>query len=134
MTFVAAPSIFKVLPREQAGDVVGEIFPKYFRLEYVYCLLVILTSLIVYQKEGYWNRPKFYLLGLMLILTFYNGMVVAPKARALRLEMKAAKSEVGKKALWEVFVRAHSQSAVLNLIVLVAGVTVIVLTAIYMRI
>jgi putative copper export protein len=28
-SFVAAPSIFKALPREQAGHVVADIFPKY---------------------------------------------------------------------------------------------------------
>ena len=29
-TFFAAPSIFKALPRELAGEVIGHIFPKYW--------------------------------------------------------------------------------------------------------
>ena len=134
MTFVAAPSIFKVLPRERAGDVVGEIFPKYFFLEYTCCLLVILTALGIYYKEGYWNKPKLYILGLMLILSFYNGLVIAPRAHALRMEMKGVEKEGERKALWEQFVRYHGQSAVLNLIVLAAGLTVILLTAYFMRV
>ncbi|MDO8137124.1 MAG: DUF4149 domain-containing protein [Candidatus Brocadiales bacterium] len=134
MTFVAAPSIFKVLPREQAGDVVGDIFPKYFRLEYIYFILIIFSGVGIYLKEGYWNKPKLLLLGLMFILSFYNGMVVAPKAHAVRMEMKKVESEGERKVLWEHFVRLHSQSAVLNLIVLVAGISAIVLTAFFMRI
>ncbi len=134
MTFVAAPSIFKVLPREKAGDVVGEIFPKYFLLEYTYCLLVILTALAIYYKEGYWNKPKLYILGFILILSFYNGLFVAPRAHALRMEMKKAESEEEKKVFWEQFVRYHGQSATLNIIILGAGLTVILLTAYFMRV
>ncbi|MFQ5957647.1 MAG: DUF4149 domain-containing protein [Candidatus Brocadiales bacterium] len=134
MTFVAAPSIFKVLPREQAGDVVGDIFPKYFTLGYVYCLLTILTAVGIYLKEDYWNKPKLFVLGLMLILSFYDGMAVAPRAHAVRAEMKKAEQEEEKKALWGQFVRLHGQSAALNLIVLALGIAVVVITAYYMRV
>lgn len=134
MTFVAAPSIFKVLPREKAGDVVGEIFPKYFLLEYACCLLVILSALGVYYREGYWNRPKLYILGLMLILSFYNGLAIAPRAHALRMEMRQVEKEEERKILWEQFVRYHGQSAVLNFIILTAGLAVILLTAYSMRV
>ena len=134
MTFVAAPSVFKVLPREQAGDVVGDIFPKYFTLGYVYCLLAILTAVGVYLKEDYWNKPKLLVLGLMLILTFYDGMVVAPRAHAVRTEMKKAEQEEQKKALWGEFVRLHSQSAAINLIVLGLGIAVVITTAYFMRV
>ena len=37
-SFIASPSIFKILPREQAGQVVGDIFPKYHLLGYISCL------------------------------------------------------------------------------------------------
>ena len=137
MTFVAAPSIFKVLPREPAGDVVGDIFPKYFTLGYVYCLLAILTAVGVYLKEDYWNKPKLLVLGLMFILTFYDGLVVAPRAHAVRAEMKKAEQEEQeeqKKALWGEFVRLHSQSAAINIIVLGLGIAVVVTTAYFMRV
>ena len=134
MTFVAAPSVFKVLPREQAGDVVGDIFPKYFTLGYVYCLLAILTAVGVYLKEDYWNKPKLLVLGLMLILTFYDGMVVAPRAHTVRTEMKKVEQEEQKKALWGEFVRLHSQSAAINLIVLGLGIAVVITTAYFMRV
>jgi hypothetical protein len=134
MTFITAPSLFKVLPREKAGDVVGEIFPKYFLMEYTCCLLVILTALGIYYKEGYWNKYKLYLLGLMFILSFYNGLVIAPRTHALRMEMKRAEGAEKKEVLWGQFVRYHGQSAVLNLIVLLAGLAVILMTAYLMRV
>jgi uncharacterized membrane protein len=134
MTFVTAPSIFKVLPRERAGDVVGEIFPRYFLLEYTCCLLVILTALGIYYREGYWNRPKLYVLGLALILSFYNGLVIAPRVHALRMEMKRVEKEEEKGVVWGQFVRYHGQSAVINLMVLAAGLALILLTAYHMRV
>ncbi len=135
MTFVAAPSIFKVLPREQAGDVVGDIVPKYFTLGYVYCLLAIATAVAVYMKEDYWNKPKLFILGLMLILTFYDGMLVAPRAHAVRAEMNKVKEGTDdRKALWDDFVRLHTQSATLNLAILALGISVVIVTAYFMRI
>jgi uncharacterized membrane protein len=135
MTFVAAPSIFKVLPREQAGNVVGDIFPKYFTMGYVYCLLAIATAVAVYMKEDYWNKPKLFILGLMLILTFYDGMLVAPRAHAVRAEMNKMKEETDdRKALWDDFVRLHTQSATLNLSILALGISVVIVTAYFMRI
>lgn len=134
MTFVAAPSIFKVLPSEKAGDVVGEIFPRYFLWEYTCCLLVLLSAVVIYYKEACWNRPKLYILGLALILTFYNGLAIAPRAHALKVEMKKAEKEEEKKTLQEQFFKYHNQSAVLDLIVLMAGIAVVLLNAYFMRV
>ncbi len=135
MTFVAAPSIFKVLPREQAGNVVGDIFPKYFTMGYLYCLLAMATAVAVYMKEDYWNKPKLFILGLMLILTFYDGMLVAPRAHAVRAEMNKMGEETDdRKALWDNFVRIHTQSAMLNLAILALGISVVVVTAYFMRV
>lgn len=134
MTFVAAPSVFKVLPREQAGDVVGDIFPKYFTLGYVYCLIAILTAVGVYLKEDYWNKPKLLVLGFMLILTFYDGLAVAPRAHAVRTEMKKVEEGEQKKALWDEFARLHTQSATINIIVLGLGLAVVITTAYFMRV
>ncbi len=134
MTFVAAPSIFKVLPMEKAGEVVGEIFPKYFFVGYIYSLLALLTAVGIYYKEGYWDKPKLYILGFMLILSFYNGLAVAPKAHVLRMEMIKVEKKEDKEVLWREFVKCHGQSVVLNLIVLMAGLAVITLTAYFMKV
>ncbi|MFN3468050.1 MAG: hypothetical protein ACK4WF_10195, partial [Candidatus Brocadiales bacterium] len=83
---------------------------------------------------GYWNRPKLYILGLMLILSLYNGLAIAPRAHALRMEMRKVEKEEERKVLWEQFVRYHGQSAVLNLIILAAGLAVILITAYFMRV
>ena len=40
-SFIASPSIFKILPRAQAGQVVGDIFPKYHLLGYISCLVAL---------------------------------------------------------------------------------------------
>ena len=40
-SFIASPSVFKILPREQAGQVVSDIFPKYHLLGYASCLIAL---------------------------------------------------------------------------------------------
>jgi uncharacterized membrane protein len=50
-TFFVAPSIFKVLPRELAGELVSNIFPKYWALGYVAGLLSLASLLAISRVE-----------------------------------------------------------------------------------
>ena len=66
--------------------------------------------------------------------SFEQGAHFALKLLMESEEMKGVEKEGERKVLWEQFVRYHGQSAVLNLIVLAAGLTVILLTAYFMRV
>ena len=44
-SFNAAPIIFKTLDREKAGEVVGKIFPLYYKLGYICCALILFSFL-----------------------------------------------------------------------------------------
>jgi len=43
----AAPSIFKILSREQAGNVVSDIFPKYYLVSYACGAVALVSSIIL---------------------------------------------------------------------------------------
>ena len=49
-SFMAAPSIFHVLPREEAGKVVADIFPKYYWQGIICGAIALLTSVIGDKK------------------------------------------------------------------------------------
>ncbi|MDP2690436.1 MAG: DUF4149 domain-containing protein [Deltaproteobacteria bacterium] len=128
-TFFAAPSIFKVLPRELAGEVVGDMFPKYWMIGYVAGLLSLSSLLGISFIEKGFPAARVILLTVMTGVTFYSGLVVAPKAHEMRIEARAAK-ETGEKeapSIEKAFKRTHAISAALNMAVIVFGVIVIYL-------
>lgn len=132
-TFFAAPSIFKVLPRELAGEVVGDIFPKYRSIGYVAGLLSISSLIGISFIEKGFPFALFILLAAMTGITFYSGIAVAPKARALKFEMRSAEGPESKKALEKAFKRVHAVSAVLNMAVILLGIAVIYLMSLGLR-
>lgn len=132
-SFFAAPSIFKVLPRETAGDVVGDIFPKYWAVGYVSGISA-LGSLVALSYIGN-EAPlaRIILLAFMTVVTFYSGLVVGKRAREVKARIRSAGDEGRKEELRRVFRTLHARSAVLNLIVILAGLALIFLTALTLR-
>jgi hypothetical protein len=132
-SFIAAPSIFKVLPRETAGDVVGEIFPKYWLIGYVCSItaLFTLTYMAVYEKM--FPVLKISLLVFMTLLTFYSGLAVGGKAREIKAEIKRIEDTAKKESLRAEFKSLHLKSVILNIAVLILSIVFVFLTAYDMR-
>ena len=128
-SFLAAPSILKVLPRETAGEVVGDIFPKYWLVGYVSSLLALSTLLIDSMVSRTSPFTEIAILVGMSIISFYTGLIVAPKGRDIKAKIK--KAEGGEvERLRQSFKRVHAVSAVLNMIVLSLGLVLIYFTAV----
>lgn len=128
-TFFVTPSIFKVLPRELAGELVANIFPKYWSLGYVAGVLSLASLLAVSFIEKAFPAARILLLAFMTALTFYSGMVIAPEARAAQLEIKAAKEPARVQELKAEFRNAHVKSYAVNMAVIVSGVVFVFFTA-----
>ena len=71
-SFIAAPCIFKALPRETAGDVVGEIFPKYWLVGYICSIAALLTLAYMSAYEKSVPVIKISLLVLMTLIPTCN--------------------------------------------------------------
>ena len=128
-SFFAAPSIFKKLPREAAGDVVGDIFPKYRAIGYASSavLLVTLAIMMNSEKDSQYSRPV--LLVLMAAIGLYSGLVVGKQAASLKAGMKASALAEEKETLRAEFRKVHAISSILNMSVLALGIAFIFLTA-----
>ena len=132
-SFFGAPSIFKVLDRSLAGDVVGSIFPKYWMIGYV-CSSIALGTLLFLRKSGAENTTaRIILLSVMLVTVFFSGMVVATKARTIKVEMRATEDVVMKELIHKDFIRMHGVSMMMNLAVFIMGVVVIFNMAYYIK-
>ena len=128
-SFFAAPSIFKKLPREAAGDVVGDIFPKYRAIGYASSavLLVTLAIMMNSEKDSQYSRPV--LLVLMAAIGLYSGLVVGKQAASIKAGMKASADAEKKETLRAEFRKVHAISSILNMSVLALGIAFIFLTA-----
>ena len=133
-SFIAAPSIFKVLPRETAGDVVGDIFPKYWAVGYVCSITALITVIALSVQGRAYPWARIILLFVMSGLTFYSGLVVGAKARDVKAQIRTIEDPAQKEALRLQFKAAHFRSTILNAIILLLGVVVIFLTAYQLKI
>ena len=122
-SFFVVPVVFKILEREKAGEVVGIIFPRYYMIGYVSGVLVLMVLLL--------NGPaglKWCAWGVMMVGTAYAGLVVNPKAKTLKEQLKD--SPEAKKSTLEVrFKNLHSLSVKLNGAVLFSGLWLLWLSA-----
>ena len=136
---VAAPAIFRTLPRHQAGDVVGAIFPTYYWIGHI-CGAVALASLLlaVGRGDGWTVRAAAagLLLVVMLAANLYAGFVVQSQVSQVKTEIRAAATEpdaAPPPALKASFDRLHALSVKLNVVVLVGGLLVLVIFAVGLK-
>jgi len=125
-SFHASPSIFKVLPREQAGQVVGDIYPRYHPLGYV-AYAIALGSLVALRKFGVAQSVRTAMIFLSLIgggqITL--GAVVGPMVVEARDAVKAAPPGPEKDRLEKRFRSLHGVSMLLNLALLMLGLVLL---------
>lgn len=133
-TFFVAPVIFKTLPRETAGVVIGALFRNYWFLGYVTSALSLLTLIAISFIAGTFPATRFYLLGFMTILTYYLGLVDGVRARKIKAEIKSTGDEKRIESLSKEFRRVHARSSALNLVVLLSGIAVVFLTALDLKV
>ncbi|MCC6503255.1 MAG: DUF4149 domain-containing protein [Deltaproteobacteria bacterium] len=128
-TFLVTPAIFKALPRDTAGDLVSTLFPKYWALGYAAGFIAVASILLLSFREKSFPRARIALLVFMTGLTMYSGMVIGPRARQVRLELKSAAEPAKIDELKASFRREHMESYAVNMAVMAAGAAFIFLTA-----
>lgn len=103
-SFVGAPRTFEALPREDAGDVVNEIFPAYYLAGIGLGVLAFITGVVLGYLQGYGLvlGIVFFGSGSGVMLDIYARQVLSPRIRSS-----------------ENFERHHRRSVVLNAATLV---------------
>ena len=134
LAFVAAPSIFKILTREQAGDVVSEIFPKYYAISYLCGAVALISSiLLIYFSSTFSSTTsiiKIAVLCIMIGLAVYAGEINRPEAHKVRTEMRSVdEGSAEYKKIHKEFSRLHRTSAITNGAILILGIALVVLNA-----
>jgi uncharacterized membrane protein len=135
-SFMAAPSIFKVLPREEAGKVVGDIFPKYYWQGLICGAIALMTSMALGLRDR-WNIlliVRTIMIGVMILGILYAVIVLQPKVHAVKAQITSFESLAPTDPLRLEFGRLHGRSFSINAAVLLLGVIVVFITAFTMKV
>ncbi len=125
-SFFTAPVLFRTLERQEAGDLIGKIFPNYYRLGYICGGLALLT--LVSQPSEVMGI-KLALLLAMIVCTLFAGLAINPNARAIKERLRVAVLEDEKTSLEARFKKLHRLSVQLNATTLFAGLGLLWYTA-----
>lgn len=125
-TFVVTPVIFRSRGRDAAGEIVGAIFPHYFR----YCLAVIGIALIARIAAGFALAGARQIVGTALVvaalfLSGWHTFVLAPRIEAVQAQVASLESVPPEHPARREFSRLHGISMGVNLAILAAGVVLI---------
>lgn len=123
-TFVLTPVIFKSFDRDTAGQIVGFLFPAYFRWGLA-CGAVGLLTLLFMRGRNF--IPSLVIILVMLSLSAFGAFYIEPKAAALKREIPSFVTTPKDHPLRKEFSRLHGISAVCNLTVFGGGVVLIIL-------
>ncbi|MGH7800125.1 MAG: DUF4149 domain-containing protein [Thermodesulfobacteriota bacterium] len=130
----AAPSIFKVLPKQMAGELVTDIFLKYYLISYICGVVAIVTSLLSWFTGTHSSTVSYLLrvaiLVIMLGLSIFAGTVIRPQALEIRTEMRSlTKDSPRHSELHNRFNTLHKRSVLLNSVVFLLGIAIVFITA-----
>ena len=131
-SLITAPSIFKVLPRDLAGDLVSDIFPKYYLIAYVCGGIALITSCILWfkGKPGVLPFLRIVILLIMLGLAAYAGGVIRPQALETRSAMRnLADDSPSYLEAHDRFQKLHKRSVIMNSAVFLMGIAIVLITA-----
>jgi uncharacterized membrane protein len=132
LSFVVAPTLFSAFPQE-AGRVMSALFPWYYRIGYA-CGAILLATSFAFWRSGAGGVRGAITMGvaaLMLGAVLWAGIVIQPRARALRLEVHGAAPTATAKLEFD---RLHRRSVQLNSVVLLGGLAIAALTAVKLKV
>jgi len=131
-SFVVAPTVFAALGASGGGPVVSAIFPTYYAVGLVCGGLGVVTALLLARRARAavrW-RAAALVLAVGLGATAWAGLVVQPRAQALRLATRDAGPESAEAMTFRVL---HRRAVLLNALTLVAALGGLGVTAATLR-
>ena len=123
-TFILTPALFKSFDRDTAGNIVGVLFPGYFRWGLVLGAITLFCLLLV---RGWQWVTSAIIVVIMLLMTSVQAFVIEPQAAAIKKEIPSFVTTPADHPLRQKFKKLHGISAVGNLGVIGGGIALIIL-------
>jgi len=123
-TFILTPTLFKTFDRDMAGNIVGVLFPGYFKWGLI-CGIFALGCLL-FVRGKHWFASAIIIVA-MLVVTSLQAFVIEPKATTIKKEIPSFVTTPADHPLRQQFKKLHGISAVSNLGVIGGGIALIIL-------
>lgn len=123
-TFILTPTLFKTFDRDMAGNIVGVLFPGYFKWGLICGILALGCLLLVRGKSWFASAI---IIVVMLVVTSVQAFVIEPKAAAIKKEIPSFVTTPADNPFRQQFKRLHAVSAISNLGVIGGGIVLIIL-------
>ncbi len=124
-TFVLTPTIFKSYNRDMAGEIVGVLFPGYFKWGLL-CGVIALATMFLSSAVKH-KTIAVVIIVAMLVITSFQAFVIEPKAAAIKKEIPSFETTPKDDPHRAQFSKLHGVSAISNLAVIGGGVALIIL-------
>jgi hypothetical protein len=128
-TFIVTPDIFMSYSRDVAGEIVGVLFPHYFLFTLILSILVLLVLPLCRRLFG--QTAFRWSLALIVIAIAINIFVIFklyPEIRQVKQEVRSFQSIPEDAPARKTFRKLHAVSAMLNLMILADGVTLLLIS------
>lgn len=122
-TLLLTPIIFKAMGRDAAGQIVGILFPGYFRWGLVCGGCALFCRLLLKER----SLLVVVIICAMLALTLFQAQYLEPRVAELKKRIPSFETTPKEDPLRREFGRLHGISAVCNLAVLGGGTVLIIL-------
>ena len=127
-TFIITPVIFNAYSRDIAGEIVGRLFPGYFLYNLVLSLLALTLFFIPWRhisaiQKGF--RLSLFCLVIAVLVNIFVCFKLHPEIKAIKKEIHSFETVPSDDPLRMKFRRLHGISAILNLLLLADGVTLL---------
>jgi hypothetical protein len=125
-TFLLTPKLFAAYPRDLAGNIVGLLFPGYFRWGLACGAVALLCQLV---NRGRFAVASLLIIATMLILTSVQAFIIEPRAAELKQSIPSFETTSKDDPLRVQFRTLHGLSMAANLAVVAGGVILVLLAS-----
>jgi hypothetical protein len=125
-TFLLTPKLFAAYPRDLAGNIVGLLFPGYFRWGLACGAVALLCQLV---NRGRFAIASLLVIATMLILTSVQAFIIEPRAAELKQSIPSFETTSKDDPLRVQFRTLHGISMAANLAVVAGGVLLVLLAS-----
>lgn len=125
ISFLVAPTVFGALPsRNEAGNVMTQIFRKFQVLVLVSMVILLISSMIklrIWENAGLAVVLRYLFMFAMVVLACFHSSIVSRKIRVLRASIPSFDDVAPGDPRRQAFSRWHRISVALTLMILLAG-------------
>jgi len=84
-TFILPPTLFKSFDRDMAGNIVGVLFPGYFKWGLICGVLAF--GCLLFTRERRWFASAIIIVAMLVVTSQLQIFVIEPKAAAIKKEI-----------------------------------------------